>query len=805
MKRLLSLLLVFVLLAGLTVTGAAKEESKLPFDLLERAAQNISADTEFTPYAAKRDTTSSYGIPAPLSEGQAAVVGNKLPVRYIMVENGGYNQTMYTLVYKGNSSILNDPNFDDEPVATGTKAFTTETTLREYTAWLDTKGYALGTYTVLSFTVVNGSQIVEDSATYVEVYVVDKEIPLQWFYIKDAETDQQVNTMNLVYGEERVYTVGRYPFITTNNVDFPDPYKYYNDIFQFDEYHGLIVVFGESLGSEVLFLRQSPNASSVRVNVCTTNEGHSYQTEVIREPGRDTKGVTVHSCTNCYYSYTEYKQNNAETLRGFTDLPATEWYTPEVGEAVQMGLFNGVSADKFAPEETMTRAMLVTVLWRYAEKPAATQGSTFSDVAQGQWYTEAVAWAAENGIVNGVGDGKFDPEGTVTREQMAAILYRYAEQREINTDARADLAMFEDAAEISPWATEYLQWAVAEGLMNGSAEQDKLYAMPQSGATRAQVAAIFVRAIEKLLHAPYYVIEVPECAVKASGQVKTHIWTLYEDGTLVLEEAEAKATEDTPWSEYADEILCIKAMQGITSIDYEEFTGLKSLREVILADSVESLSRRAFMDCSRLESIRLSDNLYAIDIQAFENCVSLKAVDFPDSLYSIQDEAFRNCTGLEEIRLPDGLVFQTPFYTYGQSGENAFEGCTSLKKVVIGRGIEIIPNHMFEGCTSLTSVEFADGIHLIHNNAFNGCTALEEIVLPACIQNFYDEAFMGCTGLKKVTILNPYIDLETNHHDQDRNEAPCDPFPEGCEIYGYAYSTAHAIAEYFGYTFHAID
>ena len=142
----------------------------------------------------------------------------------------------------------------------------------------------------------------------------------------------------------------------------------------------------------------------------------------------------------------------------------------------------------------MTRAMLVTVLWRYAEKPAATQGSTFSDVAQGQWYTDAVAWAAENGIVNGVGDGKFDPEGTVTREQMAAILYRYAQYKDCDVSDSASLQSFGDAGTVSSYAVPSMEWAVGAELINGMDGNLK----PKGTATRAQVATILMRFCENV-------------------------------------------------------------------------------------------------------------------------------------------------------------------------------------------------------------------------------------------------------------------------------------------------------------------
>ena len=178
----------------------------------------------------------------------------------------------------------------------------------------------------------------------------------------------------------------------------------------------------------------------------------------------------------------------------FADVAKSAWYVGAVEYAVQNGLMNGVGNEQFAPEGSMTRAMLVTVLWRFEGEPM--EGTNrFRDVPNGQWYTNAVAWAASNGVVNGVGDGKFAPEGKITREQMATILYRYAEKKGIDTSKRGDLGGFPDANQVSGYAKDAVQWAVGEGIINGS--DGKL--LPQGSATRAQVATILMRYIENIV------------------------------------------------------------------------------------------------------------------------------------------------------------------------------------------------------------------------------------------------------------------------------------------------------------------
>ena len=179
--------------------------------------------------------------------------------------------------------------------------------------------------------------------------------------------------------------------------------------------------------------------------------------------------------------------------RKFVDVSAKAWYHLAVDFAVERGLFGGTSANTFEPDAPMTRAMLVTVLWRYEGKPAA-PANTFSDVKAGTWYSDAVSWASANGVVNGVGGNRFDPDGNITREQMAAILYRYCNGKGIDTSKRGSLSGFPDAGKVSSYAQTAMQWTVAEGIIGGS---DGML-LPQGNATRAQVATILMRFIENI-------------------------------------------------------------------------------------------------------------------------------------------------------------------------------------------------------------------------------------------------------------------------------------------------------------------
>ena len=178
----------------------------------------------------------------------------------------------------------------------------------------------------------------------------------------------------------------------------------------------------------------------------------------------------------------------------FTDVRESDWFYEDVAFAYENGLFAGTSDTTFSPNASMTRAMLVTVLYRLEGQPAVNGRSGFSDVQYNGYYEDAVTWAADNGIVNGTWASTFSPNANVTREQMAAILYRYAQYKKYNTAASSSLNGFTDHASVSGYATASLEWSVAEKLVNGSA--GKL--MPTGNATRAQVAAILHRFVENV-------------------------------------------------------------------------------------------------------------------------------------------------------------------------------------------------------------------------------------------------------------------------------------------------------------------
>jgi len=177
----------------------------------------------------------------------------------------------------------------------------------------------------------------------------------------------------------------------------------------------------------------------------------------------------------------------------FTDVNTSDWFFSAVKYTYDNKLMNGTSDTLFSPSSNLTRAMLVTLLYRYEGEPAVTASNPFSDVQSGQWYTNAIIWASENKIVNGYGDGKFGPNDNVTREQVAAVLYRYADWKKLDVSKTNALTSYTDSAEISSWALDAMKWANAEGLMSG---RTPTTLVPKGTMNRAEVATILMRFIE---------------------------------------------------------------------------------------------------------------------------------------------------------------------------------------------------------------------------------------------------------------------------------------------------------------------
>lgn len=178
-----------------------------------------------------------------------------------------------------------------------------------------------------------------------------------------------------------------------------------------------------------------------------------------------------------------------QTKQVFSDVKETDWFYSDVGYANERGLMQGTSDTLFAPDSPTTRGMLVTILWRLDGEPIES-GNAFSDVANDTYYYDAVSWASKFGIANGYTERVFSPEDNITREQLASILYRYAEYKQYDTTPKSELSEYTDKKQISDYAVSAMQWTNANGIITGTTE-DTL--SPQGNALRCQIAAILNR------------------------------------------------------------------------------------------------------------------------------------------------------------------------------------------------------------------------------------------------------------------------------------------------------------------------
>ena len=248
----------------------------------------------------------------------------------------------------------------------------------------------------------------------------------------------------------------------------------------------------------------TPNRATQGTTVTiTATPDQGYQVNAVTVTDRFGDAVRVTENSDGTYTFTmpngqvtitaTFVETEAPVGEPFLDVNEGDWFYDAVAYAYENGLMDGVGGNRFAPNSATTRAQLVTILYRLEGEPAVSGDLPFTDVEAGTWYTNAVGWAAQNGIVNGVGDDTFAPGNDLTREQLVTILYRYAESKGYDVSASADLTGYPDGEEIQAYAREAMAWAVAENIIQGM-EDDTL--KPAGNASRAQIATILMRFCE---------------------------------------------------------------------------------------------------------------------------------------------------------------------------------------------------------------------------------------------------------------------------------------------------------------------
>lgn len=241
-----------------------------------------------------------------------------------------------------------------------------------------------------------------------------------------------------------------------------------------------------SSGSTVT-LTAKPNAGYVLESISVTAGGKSV---ALKELGGGRYSfVMPNSAVNVSAVFKAEDENTEDKPIPFGDVAASDWFYEAVKYVYNKGMMNGTDDVSFSPYQRTTRGMIVTILWRLEGEPDA-EGREFNDVKAGQYYAAAVEWASANGIVDGYDDGRFYPDNAITREQLAAILYRYAAYKNYDIQASANLGGYTDSTKISDYAKSAMAWANAEGLITGVTDTEL---DPAGTANRAQAATILMR------------------------------------------------------------------------------------------------------------------------------------------------------------------------------------------------------------------------------------------------------------------------------------------------------------------------
>lgn len=468
-KRMLALVLSLVLLIGILPTGAfaageedlAQQLKALDLSGVPELDSVTVSSTESLPERHPTRATSNICLPSASTHEQHAQYGQEVILEYTLLSYGGYNQEYGVFIFDSEEIT------EEHLIAYIAGDFPNYSAATEvYFIW-DTTEFSNGPgeYHIISCTAYgdNIDEMYETTVTLTRDY-----IPLEQIYFRDPETLEPVYNRNMLPGDEGEYIIGYSPVnastpdrratVTTGNAD---------DAIV-DGLGGYYFVTAQSCGQVAINVQSAGKSANLYLNIDHLDADGNYFCDY----------------APCWRLM-------------FTDVPANTWYYNSVVYAVKNGLMNGMGNNLFQPDGVMTRAQLVTVLWRYEGSPVLGT-NTFTDVANNVWYTQAVTWAADQGIVTGVGNGKFNPDGTITREQLVTIFYRYSAMKLLDTSARAELSSFPDQDKVSPWAMDAMQWAVSVGLISGNAHSGNTWLEPQGNATRAQVSAIFQRFIDKV-------------------------------------------------------------------------------------------------------------------------------------------------------------------------------------------------------------------------------------------------------------------------------------------------------------------
>ena len=365
--------------------------------------------------------------------------------------------------------------------------------LREHTNGQDKKGYWVGFELIApanatKFKYASGTEIADD-AELNDVETLPENRQGVAFYLNAQNKDTRTITVQWVAEGKEATTYGPMTF----SVDLSGVAYYQAPSHGGSGSSGgsasttYTLTFETNGGSAISKVTKNKGTSIDLAQYAPTKSGATFE-GWYADKGLTKKvtSVKLDANTTVYAKWTEAPVSGLP----FGDVKSADWFYNDVKYVYEKGMMAGTAADVFAPNATTTRAMIVTILYRLEGSPAVTGTSAFVDVPAGQWYTDAVNWAAANQIVKGTSATTFAPNASITREQMAAILYRYAQYKGYDVTKKADLSGYSDNGQVSAYAKDALAWANAAKLINGVTNTTLA---PQGNATRAQVSAILHR------------------------------------------------------------------------------------------------------------------------------------------------------------------------------------------------------------------------------------------------------------------------------------------------------------------------
>lgn len=499
LKKTISAILAFALVLtlgfGVRAAGLEGEQNEITRVLSARDAvlpENALQAVD-RPELQSRDTE-NYILPYYWTYGQSVVVGETMTLHTMVDDVGLTGGYQLIAVFEGTYDAIGE---GDKPVSSG--VFPCKGTSAGVNFEWKTTNLTPGDYTVVFLLQDQNEELV--FGTYADLYLSDREIPLEGIDLYVYEVDGNPDKIAMGTGARFSVGVQYRPYHTT--VDRSVTLTSENNSFVSDFYGGFTpgtwgVQAPGANADTVLTAACAGYTDRVTVYVRDFENSVIPVTEhkldpdriVLKQAPTATKDGT--GVGNCLYCGQEVE---AAVPRIFTDTRSDAFYSDAVDYCYANGIIQGVSENRFAPNQSLTRGMLITMLYRYAGSPEVSGRSPFTDVKEGRYFYEAIVWAGQNQLVNGFPDGTCKPDAAITREQMVTVLFRYVQYLDQDNGLRADLSAFSDVGHVSNYAVEPMQWAVANGVIQGVTDTK---ISPRGTATRAQTAAVLYRTLLSL-------------------------------------------------------------------------------------------------------------------------------------------------------------------------------------------------------------------------------------------------------------------------------------------------------------------